>query len=93
MRLPILFLRCAASLLIGLSTAVTLLTNRDASSPAVVGFPIQKQSVSIPKSGLNRGGASRNLARVVVNYGIENRVNLSFKIEKHGKKQIYMKSR
>lgn len=65
----------AASFFIGMSVAVSLPTKGYVSSPAVVGFPIQKNFL-IPKDGIKRRESARKLPRAVVNDGIENRVSL-----------------
>lgn len=76
MKLSVLFPCYAVSLLVGLSTAITLPTRRDASSLAVVGIPIQRKVVQASKNGLNHREAARKLQRRVVSDEIENRVSL-----------------
>ncbi|MCJ1262300.1 hypothetical protein MMC22_002170 [Lobaria immixta] len=74
MKISVLLPYYAANLVVGLSSAITLPTKRDASSPAVVGFPMQRTGVSIPQKGLNRRGSARKLQRGVVNDPIQNKV-------------------
>ncbi|MCJ1465266.1 hypothetical protein MMC07_003882 [Pseudocyphellaria aurata] len=59
--------------LAALSNAITLPAKRDASTPAVVHFPIQRKIAPIQKNGLNRREPARKLRRAVVDEKIQNR--------------------
>ena len=84
MKFSVLLPCSAASFFVGVSVALSLPTKGDVSSPAVVGFPIQKNFL-IPQDGINRGESARKLPRAVVDDGIENRVGLlAFGNQKNG---------